>query len=266
MTDAVLFTTDSRGVATLTLNRPEKHNAFDDALIAELTAKLTRLNNDSNARIVVLTGAGKSFSAGADLNWMRSMAKFSEADNIEDALKLAELMDVLNTLRKPSIARVNGAVYGGGVGLVACCDIAIAADTAKFALSEVKLGLVPSVISPYVIAAVGEHQARRYFLTAEAFDAQQAQKIGLIHAAVTPAKLDEAIEKEVNLLLKAGPKALTACKELIAANTTASVSARRALKQKTAQLIAQLRVSEEGQEGLAAFLEKRPPKWTKESK
>lgn len=263
MNDSILLSTDPRGVATLTLNHPEKHNAFDDALIAELTRKLVQLNNDDRTRIVILTGAGKSFSAGADLNWMRSMAKFSEDENIEDALKLAELMDVLNTLRKPTIARVNGAVYGGGVGLVACCDIAIAADTAKFALSEVKLGLVPSVISPYVIAAVGEHQARRYFLTAEAFDAKQAQKIGLIHEVATPDKLDEAIGKEVNLLLKAGPEALTACKELIAANTAASVSTRRALKQKTAQLIAQLRVSEEGQEGLAAFLEKRPPNWIK---
>ncbi|MGH8363714.1 MAG: enoyl-CoA hydratase-related protein, partial [Gammaproteobacteria bacterium] len=146
MTDNVLLSIDPRGVAALTLNRPEKHNAFDDAIIAELTAKLIQLNNDQNVHVVILTGAGKSFSAGADLNWMRSMAKFSEEENIEDALKLAELMDVLNNLRKPTIARVNGAVYGGGVGLVACCDIAIAADTARFALSEVRLGLVPSVI------------------------------------------------------------------------------------------------------------------------
>lgn len=266
MSDSVLHDTDTRGIASLTFNRPEKHNAFDDVLIAELTAKLLQLNNDKNVRIVILTGVGKSFSAGADLNWMRSMAKFSETENIEDALKLAELMDVLNTLRKPTIARVNGAVYGGGVGLVACCDIAIAADTAKFALSEVRLGLVPSVISPYVIAAIGAHQARRYFLTAEAIGAQQAQHIGLVHEVVPADKLDEAVSKEVGLLLKAGPKALTACKELIAANAAASVSARRALKQKTAQLIAQLRVSNEGQEGLSAFLEKRPPKWIKEPK
>ncbi|HKT31505.1 MAG TPA: enoyl-CoA hydratase/isomerase family protein [Gammaproteobacteria bacterium] len=266
MTDAVLLQTDPRGVAMLTFNRPEKHNAFDDAIIAELTTKLIQLNNDKNVRIVILTGAGKSFSAGADLNWMRSMEKFSEAENIEDALKLAELMDILNTLRKPTIARVNGAVYGGGVGLVACCDIAVASDTAKIALSEVRLGLVPSVISPYVIAAIGAHQARRYFLTAEAISAQQAQNIGLVHEVAAPDKLDEAVEKEVDLLLKAGPKALTACKELIAANAAASVSARRALKQKTAQLIAQLRVSDEGQEGLSAFLEKRSPKWAKETK
>ncbi|MGH8283615.1 MAG: enoyl-CoA hydratase/isomerase family protein [Gammaproteobacteria bacterium] len=263
MTDIVLLQVDSRGVATLTLNRPEKHNAFDDTLIAELTHKLVQLNNDKKVRIVVLTGTGKSFSAGADLTWMRSMAKFSEAENIEDALKLAELMDVLNTLRKPTIARVNGAVFGGGVGLVACCDIAIAADTAKFALSEVRLGLVPSVISPHVIAAIGAHQARRYFLTADAIDVRKAREIGLVDEVVAVDKLDEAVNREVELLLKAGPNALVACKELIATNAAAGVSTRRALKQKTAQLIAQLRVSDEGQEGLSAFLEKRPPKWTK---
>lgn len=264
MADTVLLDTDSRGVATLTLNRPEKHNAFDDALIIELTRKLLQLDHDAAVRIVILTGAGKSFSAGADLNWMRSMAEFTEAENIEDALKLAELMDVLNGLRKPTLARVNGAVYGGGVGLVACCDIAIATDTAKFALSEVRLGLVPSVISPYVIAAIGPRQARRYFLTAEAMGAERARDIGLVHEVVPAEALDEAVAKEVARLLKAGPQALSACKELIAINAAASVSARRALKQKTAQLIAQLRVSEEGQEGLAAFLEKRPPRWQKE--
>ena len=263
MTETVLLHTDARGVATLTLNRPDKHNAFDDVLIADLTQKLLQLNNDNHVRIVVLTGAGKSFSAGADLNWMRSTAKFSEVQNLEDALKLAELMDVLNTLRKPTIARINGAVYGGGVGLVACCDIALAADTATFALSEVRLGLVPSVISPYVIAAIGARQARRYFLTAEAIDAERARDIGLVHEVVPAGKLDEAAAREADLLLKAGPKALSACKELVASNAAASVSARRALKQKTAQLIAQLRVSEEGQEGLSAFLEKRPPKWIK---
>lgn len=263
MTDTVLLANESRGVATLTFNRPEKHNAFDAALIADLTQKLLELNNDANVRIVILTGAGKSFSAGADLNWMRSMAKFSEAENIEDALKLAELMDTLNALRKPTIARVNGAVFGGGVGLVACCDIAVAAEHAKFALSEVKLGLVPSVISPYVIAAIGTHQARRYFLTAEAIPAQRARELGLVHEVVAAEQLDAAVAQQVELLLKAGPEALAACKELIAANAAASVSACRALKQKTAQLIAQLRVSDEGQEGLSAFLEKRPPKWIK---
>src|SRR5579864_1401471 len=149
MTENVLLQIDSRGVATLTLNRPEKHNAFDDVLIAELTAKLKQLDADPAVRVVVLTGTGKSFSAGGDLNWMRSMAKFSEAENLADALKLADLLDTLNSLHKPTIAKVNGPAYGGGVGLVACCDIAIASEAAKFALTEVRLGLVPAVISPY---------------------------------------------------------------------------------------------------------------------
>ncbi len=263
MTDNVLLTTDSRGVATLTLNRPEKHNAFDDALIAELTQKLIQLNNDKKVRIVVLTGAGKSFSAGADINWMRASAQYDEAHNIEDALKLTELMSTLDNLRKPSIAWVNGATFGGGVGLVACCDIAIASENAKFAFSEVRLGLVPSVISPYVIAAIGTHQARRYFLTADVINAQKAREIGLVHEAVAVDQLDNAVEREIELLLKGGPKALTAAKELIAGQVALSTSARRNLHNKTANIIAQLRVSEEGQEGLNAFLERRPTKWTK---
>ncbi|MGH8306728.1 MAG: enoyl-CoA hydratase-related protein [Gammaproteobacteria bacterium] len=263
MTDSLLLQVDSRGVATLTLNRPEKHNAFDDTLIAELTQKLIQLNNDKQVRIVMLTGAGKSFSAGADINWMRASAQYDEAHNIEDALKLAELMSTLDNLRKPSIARVNGAAFGGGVGLVACCDIAIASENAKFAFSEVRLGLVPSVISPYVIAAIGTHQARRYFLTADVINAQKAREIGLVHEAVAVDQLDNAVEREIELLLKGGPKALTAAKELIAGQVALSTSARRNLHNKTANIIAQLRVSEEGQEGLNAFLERRPTKWTK---
>lgn len=263
MNDSVLLTTGTRGVATLTLNRPEKHNAFDDAIIAELTQKLIQLNNDKQVRIVVLTGAGKSFSAGADLNWMRASAQYDEAHNIEDALKLAELMDTLNSLRKPSIARVNGATFGGGVGLVACCDIAIASSAAKFSMSEVRLGLVPSVISPYVIAAIGVRNARRYFLTADTISANQAHEIGLVHEVASAEQLDAAVEKEIGLLLKGGPKALVAAKELIAAQAALSTSARRNLHSKTANIIAQLRVSEEGQEGLSAFLEKRQPKWIK---
>ncbi len=263
MTDSVLLQIDSRGVAMLTLNRPEKHNAFDDAIIAELTQKLIQLNNDKQVRIVVLTGAGKSFSAGADVNWMRTSAQYDEAHNIEDALRLAELMGTLDSLRKPSIARVNGATFGGGVGLVACCDIAIASSTAKFSLSEVRLGLVPSVISPYVIAAVGTHNARRYFLTADILGADKAREIGLVHEVVGAKQLDAAVEKEITLLLRGGPKALAAAKELIAGQMALSTSARRNLHSKTANIIAQLRVSEEGQEGLSAFLEKRPPKWSK---
>ncbi|MDE2346341.1 MAG: enoyl-CoA hydratase/isomerase family protein [Gammaproteobacteria bacterium] len=263
MTDSVILQTDVRGVATLTLNRPEKHNAFDDGLIGELTARLIQVNNDKQVRVVVLTGAGKSFSAGADVNWMRAAAQYDEARNIEDALQLAELMSTLDNLRKPTIARVNGATFGGGVGLVACCDIAIASTAAKFSLSEVRLGLVPSVISPYVIAAIGARNARRYFLSADVMDAQQAREIGLVHEAVTAEQLDAAVEKEIGLLLKGGPRALTAAKELIAAQVILSTSARRNLHNKTANIIAQLRVSKEGQEGLNAFLEKRSPNWIK---
>ncbi|HET7177045.1 MAG TPA: enoyl-CoA hydratase-related protein, partial [Gammaproteobacteria bacterium] len=159
MSDTVLLTTDNRGVATLTLNREDKHNAFDDAVVAELTAKLKRAEADPAVRVVVLTGAGKTFSAGGDLGWMRSMAQYSEKQNLDDALKLAELMEALYGLSKPSIARVNGPAYGGGVGLVACCDVAIASEAAKFALTEVRLGLIPAVISLYVIAAIGAREA-----------------------------------------------------------------------------------------------------------
>jgi len=260
MTDSVLLHIDPHGVATLTLNRVEKHNAFDDAIIADLTAKLKQLDGDANVRVVVLTGAGKTFSAGGDLNWMRSMAKYSEKENLEDALKLADLMDILDNLSKPTIARVNGPAYGGGVGLVACCDIAIANQSAKFALTEVRLGLVPSVISPYVIAAIGAHQARRYFLTAELIEAEKACDIGLVHEVVTPDILDETVGTVVTALLKAGPKALVAAKKLIAEQSGQDL---HAIKKRTAELIAKLRVLPEGQEGLSAFLEKRSPNWIK---
>ncbi|MGE5625758.1 MAG: enoyl-CoA hydratase/isomerase family protein [Bacillota bacterium] len=259
MGDSVLLSTDSRGVATLTLNREEKHNAFDYAVIAELTAKLKKLDADLGVRVVVLTGAGKTFSAGGDLNWMRAMAKFSREENVDDALKLAELMETLDTLKKPTIARVNGPAYGGGVGLVACCDVAIASESAKFALTEVRLGLIPAVISPYVIAAIGARQARRYFLTAEPIEAETACRIGLVHEVVTPDILDETVGIIVTALLKGGPKAILAAKAFIAEQS----GDRRALKKKTAQLIAELRASTEGQEGLSAFLEKRSPDWSK---
>ncbi|MGH8225214.1 MAG: enoyl-CoA hydratase/isomerase family protein [Gammaproteobacteria bacterium] len=258
MTDNVLLDMDARGVATLTLNRPEKHNAFDDVLIGELTQKLKKLNDDANVRVVVLTGAGKSFSAGADLNWMRSMASYGEKENLEDALALAELMAVLDRLDKPTIARVNGAVFGGGVGLVACCDIAVGTPRAKMALSEVKLGLVPAVIAPFVVRAIGPRQARRWFQTAEIMDADAAQVIGLLHEVVAEDQLDARVAEFVDSLLAAGPEALTAAKRLVAMTSEADAET---LKRRTAELIAQLRVSEEGQEGLAAFLEKRKPYW-----
>lgn len=258
--DSVLLNIDHRGVATLTLNREEKHNAFDDAIIAALTAKLKQLDADPAVRVVVLAAVGKTFSAGGDLGWMRSMAEYSEKQNLEDALKLAELMETLDGLSKPTIARVNGPAYGGGVGLVACCDVAIATPSVRFALTEVRLGLVPSVISPYVIAAIGARAARRYFLTAEPIEAQDALRMGLVHQVVTPAILDETVGIVVTALLKAGPEALKCVKKLVAEQSGAEA---RASKKRTAELIAKLRVSAEGQEGLSAFLEKRPPNWIK---
>lgn len=261
MTSNVMLETDARGVATLTLNRPELHNAFDAALVARLTELLVEIKSRRDIRVVVLTGAGRSFSAGADVNWMRAMAGCSEEENIEDALHLADLMSLLDTLPLPTIARVNGHAYGGGVGLIACCDIAIASNEARFALSEVRLGLVPAVISPYVIAAIGPRNARRLFLSAEAMNAKLARRVGLVHEIAKPNKLDAAIDDQVEMLLRGGPCALRESKELVFTVEGGGISADHALKRRTAQIIAQLRVSAEGQEGLAAFLQKRPPAW-----
>jgi len=262
MTDEMLLENrDSRGVVTLTLNRPDIHNAFNDVLIGRLTERLSSLQDDPGVRAVVLAAAGRSFSAGADLNWMRSMANFSEAENVEDALALAELMAVLDRLAKPTIARVNGPVFGGGVGLVACCDIAVGTPRAKMSLTEVKLGLVPAVIAPYVVRAMGPRQARRYFQTAEVMSADKALALGLLHEIAEDEQLDERVEDLAGALLAAGPRALAASKELVAMTAEAGESDAESLKRRTAALIAQLRVSAEGQEGLAAFLEKRAPQW-----
>lgn len=238
------------------------HNAFDPALIAELTAAFSRAADDASVRVVVLEGAGASFSAGADLNWMRGMAAASEADNREDALALARLMRSLDELPKPTIARVHGAAFGGGVGLVACCDIAIGVPEAKFGLTESRLGLLPAVISPYVIAAIGARQARRYFASAEIFDASEARRIGLLHDVVAADTLDEVVDRHIEALLKAGPVASASAKRLV--RDVAAQTDRGAMDVANAALIAKLRVSPEGQEGLAAFLDKRPPAWVKE--
>ncbi|HKR75524.1 MAG TPA: enoyl-CoA hydratase/isomerase family protein [Rhodanobacter sp.] len=255
-------TTDHAGVRTLAMHRPEVHNAFDDALIAELTAAVEAAGRDPGVRAVVLTGSGASFSAGADLNWMRGMAKASEQENREDSLRLARLMRSLQFCPKPTLARINGAAYGGGVGLVACCDIAVAADGAKFGLTEVKLGLVPAVISPYVIAAIGLRQARRLFLTGEVFDAAEAQRIGLLHQVVAPAALDNAVASALKLLAKAGPEAQREAKQLAFRMGGLDEHAAERTDRHNAELIARLRVSPEGQEGLSAFLDKRAPAWT----
>jgi methylglutaconyl-CoA hydratase len=259
MTDSLLLERDG-AVVRLRLHRPELHNAFDAALIAALTGALDRLKHDEAVRVVVLEGAGASFSAGADLNWMRGMAATGEAENRADALALARLMRTLDELPKPTIARVHGAAFGGGVGLVACCDIAIGVPEAKFGLTESKLGLLPAVISPYVIAAIGTRHARRYFATAEIFDAAQARRIGLLHEVVAADTLDAAVERQVALLLKAGPVASAQAKALV--RTVVTASERDNIDNANADLIARLRVSPEGQEGLSAFLDKRAPRWT----
>ncbi len=248
-------------IAIITLNRADKHNAFDDTLIADLTAHLQAVDAHADVRVVVLSASGKSFSAGADLHWMKRMAGDSEADNERDAMALATLMKTLHGLSKPTIARVQGAAYGGGVGLIACCDIAIGTHDAAFSLSEVRLGLIPAVISPYVIAAIGERAAHRYFLTAERFDAAEAFRLGLLSdLANDEDEMDAKIEVIIATILAAGPNALREAKLLIDAVAGAPLS--NALIADSAARIARIRVSAEGQEGVRAFLEKRPPAWT----
>ena len=259
MQQAALSIEDRAGVRTLTLQRPALHNAFDAGLISELTAALEAVAQAPEIRVVILAGAGASFSAGADLQWMRGMAAASEAENRRDAEALAHLMRTLDELPRPTIARVQGAAYGGGVGLVACCDIAIGTREARFGLTESRLGLLPAVISPYVIAAIGPRQARRWFATAETFDAATAQAIGLLHEVVADDDLDAAIARQVRLLLAAGPQAAAAAKVLV--REVAGSHDRDRLDRDNAALIARLRVSAEGQEGLSAFLDKRPAAW-----
>lgn len=251
-------------IARVALNRPDVHNAFDAELIAELTSTLAAIDADAAIRAVVLTGSGASFSAGADLNWMRGMAKATESENREDSERLATLMRTLNFLSKPTLARVNGAAYGGGVGLIACCDIAIAADGAKFGLTEVKLGLVPAVISPYVIARIGARHARRLFVTGEIFSADEALRIGLVDRIVPADRLDTEVDATLALLAKGGPVAQAQAKSLALGVGGMTRQDAERVDRDNAALIAGLRVSPEGQEGLSAFLDKRAPQWTQE--
>lgn len=261
MTDAAICEIAPNGVATITLNRPDIHNAFDDVLIADLTGKIEALDADPLVRVIILTGAGKSFSAGADLNWMKRMAGYSHGENLADSRALAKLMKVLNFASKPTIALVNGAAFGGGVGLAACCDIVIASDRASFCLSEVKLGLIPAVISPYVVEAIGVNQARRYFLSAERFNAETAKQIGLVHEIVAGDELAARGDDMANILLTNGPAAMHAAKDLIYAVANKPIS--DAIIDDTAHRIADQRASDEGREGVGAFLEKRPANWSK---
>lgn len=258
MTASVTSEIDGRGVARLTLQRPQRHNALDDVLVRELTEALVSLAPSSAVRIVILSGAGGSFCAGADLAHAKSLAAADEARNLADALAVAELFHTLHRFPKPTVARINGNAFGGGVGLIACCDIALAVDSAQFALSEVRLGLVPATISPYVIAALGARFARRWFLTAESVDAPRAVQIGLIHEAVGASELDARCEQLITLLLQGGPQAQREAKELVR-EVTGEVDS--ALRRSTAGRLARLRVSAEGQEGINAFLQQRRPSW-----
>ena len=247
-------------VATVILDRPEVHNAFNEVMIAEFTEIFKKISEDDSVRVVVLTGNGKSFSAGADLNWMKKMINYSYEQNLEDSLKLAELFFLMYSLPKPIVARVNGAAIGGGAGLVAVCDIAIAAESAKFSLSEVKLGLVPACISPYVVRKVGEGKCREFFLTGERLTAKRALEAGLVNHVVPLEELDQAVQEKVEQLISSGPKALAMCKELL--KNVPGMSFDKA-KTYTGDMIASMRIGDEGQEGMNAFLEKRKPKWTK---
>jgi len=255
----VLVATDARGVATVTLNRPALHNAFDDALIQRLIETFEALQADAGVRAVVLAGAGKSFSAGGDLNWMRRMASFSRDQNIADATELGRLMRTLNTLLPPTVARVHGAVFAGGLGLVACCDIAVAEHDTIFCVSETRLGLVPATISPYLVQAMGIRNARRYFQTAERFSAAEALRIGLVHDVVPAAELDTRIEALVLALLEGGPKSQARSKRLIAEVAGRPIDG--SVIDLSVRVIADARASDEAREGLAAFFEKRKPRW-----
>jgi methylglutaconyl-CoA hydratase len=249
-------------VATVTLDRAEKHNAFDDALIAALADSFRRLGADGGVRAMVLAANGKSFSAGADLGWMKRMAGAPEAENVRDARALADMLRLLDDMPKPTLALVQGAALGGGVGLVACCDIALAADRAAFALSEVRLGLIPATIGPYVVAAIGERAARRYFLTAERFGADAARALGLVHAVVPAAQLAAAGERVLADLLAGGPQAQAEAKALVRAVAGRPVDDE--LIDGTARRIARIRAGDEAREGLDAFLSKRKPSWIRD--
>ncbi|MBT3765178.1 MAG: enoyl-CoA hydratase/isomerase family protein [Rhodospirillaceae bacterium] len=253
---------DQRGVACITLNRPEVHNAFNPEMIDVLHGILRDVAQDDSIRVVLLTGAGKSFSAGADLNWMRQSADYDRDRNISDAGKLSALLEALATLAKPTIALVRGAAIAGGTGLVACCDIALAEQSAKFGVSEVRIGLIPATISPYVIDKIGAPQARRYFLTGERFGAEEAQKIGLVHEVVADEDaLNAMSERLIDEILKGAPKAIAEAKQVIAAvaGTNNSPEMRATLTAK----LADIRARPEAIEGVSSFLEKRPPSWSK---
>lgn len=258
----MLEVTKRDGVARVTLNRPELRNAFDDALISSLTKTFAEIGKDPAIRVMVLAGNGPAFCAGADLNWMKRMAGYSRHENLADAGALAEMLHVLYACPKPTIAKVQGDAYAGGMGLVAACDVAVAADGAHFCLSEVKLGLIPATISPYVIRAMGARAAHRYFLTAERFSAAEALRIGFVHEVVAAAALDDKVAEFAQAFVTAGPEALKACKRLV--QDVAERDITPELVARTVQGIADIRASAEGREGVQSFLQKRKPNWLPE--
>jgi len=256
--DTLLSHTDARGVCTLTMNRPSRRNAFDGNLIRALLRSLKDLSAEADLRALVVTGSGKAFSSGADLVWMRPPATTGNASRSnEEAHLLAEVMRTLHDFPRPTLARVNGPAFGGALGLIAACDIAIAARHAVFAFSEVRLGLIPAVISPYVVAAIGARQTRRLFLSGERFSSDDARRFGLVHEVVDERELDDAVANQVEMLLRGGPQAQLECKALLRRLHDVDRDA------PTAELIARLRLSAEGREGMSAFLEKREPGWVK---
>lgn len=256
---SVLTEIGANGIATITFNRPDLHNAIDESVISQFNAGLRRVAADPAARVVVIAGNGKSFCAGADLNWMKRTAGFTEEQNNRDALEFTEILTLLDRMPKPTIARVHGAAYGGGVGIVSCCDIAIGTPEAVFSFSEVRLGLIPAMISPYAVAVIGERYARRYMLTAERIDAAEALKIGLLHEVCAAGELDAKIAAIVEQCLRGGPASIARSKELIAAVAHGPID--QSKRDYTARMIAATRASDEGKEGIAAFLEKRKPAW-----
>jgi methylglutaconyl-CoA hydratase len=247
------------GVATVRLNRPEVRNAFNEIMIGELAGAFRALGADAALRAIVLAADGPAFCAGADLGWMTKMAGFTRAENLADAMQLAEMLRSIYECPKPVVARVQGDCYAGGMGLVAACDIAVAIETSHFCLSEVKLGLIPATISPYVVKAMGENAARRYFLTAERFSAQEARRIGFVHEVVQAEALDATVGEIVKALVANSPNAVKEAKRLV--HEVAGVPLSDALIADTAERIADIRSSEEGKEGVRSFLEKRKPGW-----
>lgn len=263
ITDKVLFAVDSdgkgHGVATVTLNNPDKHNAFDDDIISQLTQVFKTIAAEESIRVMVLASTGKSFSAGADLSWMKRMASYNYEENLKDANALADMLYTLNFMPQMTIAQVQGAAFGGAVGLASCCDMVVANDKASFCLSEVKLGLIPATISPYVVSAIGLKASRRYFQTAERFSAEKALQLGLVDEITTSEQLSAQVQQVITTLLANGPDAVKQAKQL--AMDVAGRPINDQLIQETSQRIAAIRVSPEGQEGLTAFFDKRPANW-----